>query len=379
MNYFSDISDITMNSLKIYYLVLLRHIELGEWGQIYKAMTSTQYKKFSLQNNNNNNAAGSAIKKIHSVENTTTDSSNQWFSRTISIDSRNIKPHVVPEGAQGILLTTVDAYTLTDGPTIFLAEEVEKIGNFYMKQTKIPEGMLQKLMEKITKNDAILKKIELLERDVEAKLQIKMGDQAGNDSKKTKGPREKEHCDPETEKKIDQINILRKELQMVSLDPCYIPNTVQHQNLWTPTREVYPNAFMPNVEETTVKEIMNLEGVDKMFKILALLGIGVLIKQPSIAYEEIIKRLAQEQRLFLILASSDYVYGTNYQFCHGMIGQDLKNMTPQKTLQAMGRIGRNNIQQEYTVRFRDDEMIRGLFVKPEINMEAINMCRLFCE
>jgi hypothetical protein len=25
-----------------------------------------------------------------------------------------------------------------------------------------------------------------------------------------------------------------------------------------------------------------------------------------------------------------------------------------KTIQAMGRIGRNNIQQEYTLRFRDD-------------------------
>jgi hypothetical protein len=81
--------------------------------------------------------------------------------------------------------------------------------------------------------------------------------------------------------------------------------------------------------------------------------------------------------MLLILASSDYIYGTNYQFCHGMIGKDLKNMTPQKTLQAMGRIGRNNIQQEYTVRFRSDEMIYGLFTTPIINLEAVNMEKLF--
>jgi len=43
----------------------------------------------------------------------------------------------------------------------------------------------------------------------------------------------------------------------------------------------------------------------------------------------------------------------------------------------MGRIGRNNIQQDYTIRFRDDEMIAKLFEKPEINLEAINMCSLF--
>jgi len=81
--------------------------------------------------------------------------------------------------------------------------------------------------------------------------------------------------------------------------------------------------------------------------------------------------------MLLILASSDYIYGTNYQFCHGMIGKDLKNMTPQKTLQAMGRIGRNNIQQEYTVRFRSDEMIHCLFTTPIINLEAVNMEKLF--
>jgi len=92
---------------------------------------------------------------------------------------------------------------------------------------------------------------------------------------------------------------------------------------------------------------------------------------------EIMKKLADEQRLFIIIASSDYIYGTNYQFCHGFIGKDLTHMTQQKTLQAMGRIGRNNIQQDYTIRFRDDDMIMKLFERQEMNQEAINMCKLF--
>jgi hypothetical protein len=92
---------------------------------------------------------------------------------------------------------------------------------------------------------------------------------------------------------------------------------------------------------------------------------------------EIMKKLADTQRLFIIIASSDYIYGTNYQFCHGFIGKDLTNMTQQKTLQAMGRIGRNNIQQDYTIRFRDDDMIKNLFQEPKHNIEAINMCKLF--
>jgi hypothetical protein len=117
--------------------------------------------------------------------------------------------------------------------------------------------------------------------------------------------------------------------------------------------------------------------ISNNYKVLLLLGIGVFTENPNIQYMEIIKKLADEQRLFIIIASSDYIYGTNYQFCHGFIGKDLTNMTQQKTLQAMGRIGRNNIQQDYTIRFRTDEMITNLFSKSAVNLEADNMCALF--
>ena len=86
------------------------------------------------------------------------------------------------------------------------------------------------------------------------------------------------------------------------------------------------------------------------------MGIGVFKNHDSITYTEIMKELAEKQKLYLIIASSDYIYGTNYQFCHGVIGKDINNMTQQKTIQSLGRIGRGNIQQSYTVRFRDDEI-----------------------
>ena len=38
------------------------------------------------------------------------------------------------------------------------------------------------------------------------------------------------------------------------------------------------------------------------------------------------KKLAQNQKLYLIIASSDYIYGTNYQFCHGYLSKDLGNI-----------------------------------------------------
>ena len=89
------------------------------------------------------------------------------------------------------------------------------------------------------------------------------------------------------------------------------------------------------------------------------------------------KELAEKQKLYLIIASSDYIYGTNYQFCHGYVGKDLSDMTQEKSIQAMGRVGRNKIQQEYSVRFRDNDLIKKLFLPCNNKPEVANMNRLF--
>ena len=117
--------------------------------------------------------------------------------------------------------------------------------------------------------------------------------------------------------------------------------------------------------------------VENNYKVLLLLGIGTFKLHKNARYMEIMKLLADEQKLFMIIASTDYIYGTNYQFCHGFIGKDLMQSTQQKIYQAMGRIGRNNIQQDYTIRFRDNDMLLRLFNKSNNNLEVINMCKLF--
>jgi hypothetical protein len=90
------------------------------------------------------------------------------------------------------------------------------------------------------------------------------------------------------------------------------------------------------------------------------------------------KKLADSQRLFMNIADSDYIYGTNYQFCHGYLSKDL-GLTQEKIIQALGRIGRNNIQQEYSARFRDDDQITTLFTRYESTAkpEVLNMNMLF--
>ena len=170
------------------------------------------------------------------------------------------------------------------------------------------------------------------------------------------------------------MDVLRKKIKYISLDAEYVPNTKPHQEKWTST--VNSQAFCPNIDEDTVKTIMGLH-IEDTLKVLLLLGIGLFIADAHPEYLEVMKRLAQSQDLFIIIASSDFVFGTNYNFCHGFIGKDMANMTQSKTIQCLGRIGRSNINSTYTVRFRSDEFIYNLFKTPDENVETNNMCRLF--
>ena len=123
---------------------------------------------------------------------------------------------------------------------------------------------------------------------------------------------------------------------------------------------------------------MLINDVDIKWKLLLLMGIGVFSTYKSVEYMEIMKSLAKEQNLFMIIASSDFIYGTNYQFCHSYISKDLGMMSQEKCVQAMGRVGRRNTQKNYTIRFRDDALIKKLFIKDENKPEVINMKRLLC-
>ena len=149
-----------------------------------------------------------------------------------------------------------------------------------------------------------------------------------------------------------------------------------HIRKWANYRDT-KKAFTSDIEDAVVEEIMYLN-VEKEWKILLLMGIGVFANHPNKEYMDIMKKLAEEQKLYLIIASSDYIYGTNYQFCHGYISKDLSDITQEKAIQAMGRIGRNKMQQQYSIRFRDNEIIKNLFVHQEDRPEVQNMNRLFC-
>ena len=347
-NYFGDISDITMNSLKLYYLVLISQIDDSRWLRIKNSLRLLQKPKF---------AAPPGVSAYNRSESDLSD-----FTRTTQ------------DILSGVLLTTKDSHTLTDGPTIYLADNLLNLAKFYIKKSEIPEFILKQLWDNINSNEKLFESLQMMEETLAGKLKVKDNTDV-TQGKAKKNTNEKAGIDEPTIILKENIEQLRKQIVHLSLNPEYIPNRPEHQYKWTRTTDPKSNLFTQSVGEATVKEIMELE-IPTHYKLLVLMGIGVLIKQDNKKYEEIVKRLAQEQKLFLILASSDFIYGTNYQFCHGFIGKDLVDMTSHKILQAMGRIGRNSSHQDYSVRFRNDDMIHTLFQTPLVNREAINMNKL---
>jgi len=343
---FKSLSEITMINLKTYYLDALNQLDEGVWSNIHEYLKGTQKTKFPENNG-----------------------------------------EYVPDDkkSNGILLTTSDAHTLTDGPTIFLAKDVKKIGNYYIKYSNISKKVFDEITQRIDHNNKVteelVKKQNILEDKTTEKEEsgggkqhsaLKQNSKSKDNGSKKAERREKE--DPEIRELTREIEKLRKTITSVKLPELNIPNSKEHQAHWT--REMSPKAFVSEIDEETVCDIMELD-VEDHKKVLLLMGIGMFDAHDNVKYAEIMKALAYSQRLYLIIASDDYIYGTNYSFCHGFIGKDLTNMTQQKIIQALGRIGRNKIQQEYTVRFRDNDLIERLLNPVEHNLEAINMNRLF--
>ena len=388
---FASLDDVNMSSIKLHYLKVLENISASSWDSVYLAMKNQQEKR--IKPNEGIDAKGNLIIKSHSI-----DSTNNSYVRSLISSGQSIfrqasqevvpPPAVPTAGNCAIYVTTKDAYTLTDGPTIFLANNVEKIAQFCIQQANIPVKIMEDIMTKIEHNNTINEKIDELQKELECQLDKVGKSDKSKDETKTKGKgKTKSKADNEEaetngtiirlRQKIEQ---LRSMIQPATLSDIFIPNKLAHINRWASSisESLVKTSFTSSIDEETVTSIMLLKNVAPSWKVLLLLGIGVFTNHESIEYTEIMKALADKQHLYMIIADSDYIYGTNYQFCHGYLSKDME-LTQEKIIQALGRIGRNNIQQDYSIRFRDDEQVNILFKsysafeKPEV----VNMNKLF--
>jgi hypothetical protein len=378
--HFEDLGSINMKNIKVYYIEMLLNIKPANWPAIYE--TFEHKRRPRILENHAVDVKGTRIPSLRNME--------SKLNSNVETSISELK------GTSGVYITTKDAYTLTDGPTIFISNDIDKIAKFCVQQANIPSIVMDDIMNKIEYNNVINQQIQTLENEktsceegmeqkaknsvsaFHAGSQVSGRNKSSKDSKKiSKDIPEEIISKSQLGKLTEKINALRSMIKNASLNDTFIPNTKYHLEKWTEDSQLkINNSFTSSIDEQTVADIMALNGVDDLWKVLLMMGIGVFINHDNITYTEIMKKMADEQRLGTIISNSDYIWGTNYQFCHGFIGKDM-DLTQEKLIQSMGRIGRGNIQQTYTVRFRDDAQINKLFTPDTEKPEVLNMNRLF--
>jgi hypothetical protein len=288
---FSSVNDIDMKSIKMHYLKVLKNIKSGTWGAIYTY--HKMYKTRKIVNNTNIDSKGNILLKTNSIgpgitqsrklngEPITRLSSEQIVNPT---EQQELGSNGNGNGNCAIYVTTKDAYTLTDGPTIFLANDVQKIAKFCIQQANIPTSVMKDIIEKIEFNNKINESID----DLESKLEFA---QEGITNRLTGDNTSLNKKDKKNKTKIagkiidkaqngdiikikEELDTLKKMIKTANLNDLFVPNKLTHLKKWAYNIESQ-NPFTSDVDEETIASIMLLKDVEDSWKVLLLLGIGV--------------------------------------------------------------------------------------------------------
>ena len=167
--HFETLNDLNMTTIKRYYVFLLKNIIEKYWGDVYSHFKII--RKPRILENETIDTKGNKIIKSKSVGPGTTTSngnltsmSGSLLSRMSSVQETNA---LVKPGTSGVYFTTKDAYTLTDGPTIVISNDIEKISKFCIQQANIPSLVMDEIMKKIEFNNFINEKLFALESEVD--------------------------------------------------------------------------------------------------------------------------------------------------------------------------------------------------------------------
>lgn len=386
--YVNDIRELTMHRLKDIYCEVLEAVSRGcetNWELLREMVQAQRVQRLvattpapiqKMQSTDSGERSGASVKTGGGGELMRLNSVNVVTS-TPSAQSGGIATTPTPlRNDIGMYITASDAHTLTHGPTLFLTAEPLKIAMFCFQTAGIPATLLDKLKENIEHNVSIQKQLEEL---AEEKRELSNGSSSLASKALDKAEKLADATGGVSGSGVmsklflleNKENVLRMTLKRVALPDKYVPNTLEHLRKWVPAfsdiPQMYDDVFRSSVSEEDVERIVKLTGVSNELKMLLLMGIGTVSpRHCTTEYLEMMKKLAGEQRLYLVIADANYLHGTNYQFCHAYISKDLRSqMTQEQLIQAMGRVGRAHLQNMYTVRVRDHEFAKRLFVRLE--------------
>ena len=376
--HFPEMASVSMESVKRHYLLLLRYLDPKHWPTLYNYLAATpSFGPGPIR------LVASPLQKRASVDILAANPAPYRFPENRSFDGTSANVCGPRESNYGMYLMTHDAHTLTDGPTIYITNDITKMARYCIQQANVPTSVMTQLSENIQYNNKVSTHID----EIQSRLDLLGGTVADSGKDEQQAERAAERAaergksvqgtkQSQIRQLYEQMNTLVATIRSPKMPEVLVPNTHIHLEQWAPGVSG-GKPFASQVTDEMVVQILQLIHVDHSWKLLLLLGIGVLAKGSTTAYTDLMKQLADNQQLFLIIADGDYIHGTNYQYCHGYVGKDA-SLTQDKIIQSIGRVGRNHIQQTYSIRFRDMDHVHKLFsiISAEERPEAVAMNRL---
>jgi hypothetical protein len=245
-----------MKSIKLYYLKVLKNILPDSWASVYTAFQLG--RKQRIIPNTGIDPSGNKILKTRSLgpvteaKNMNSSMSGASLTRMASTQvttssaasSAATSSTTQAKGSCAIYVTTKDAYTLTDGPTIFLANDVQKVAKFCIQQANIPASIMKDIMEKIEFNNTLNERIAGIESDLafeEEKITNKLCGASGASKSMERKNKNKSKIASDMIDKTDDANIvkmrdtledLKKMVKSATLNDVFIPNKLTHLTVW---------------------------------------------------------------------------------------------------------------------------------------------------
>ena len=348
-------TNITLIDNNGYVIMPHKFLETNKDKQKFLENMGKKYIKFLSINDCSNYILSSPcinefIKKYNKVETITPIIIKNFYYYILSNYDYKNENSINTKYDTSLLFTTKSAMNINHGPALLIVDDYN-ITNKLESDININPILLKSIEDNIEFNLSLQDKIMKLKRNLEDKLNKDID----KDKKMTDL-----RFDVDTKQLIKNIELLETKYKKIKLDDIYIPNTPLHYIKWNNKNDYKKlDLFTSNIDDTYIKKILGLE-VSFNYKILLLIGIGILNNDNN-EYNTIMRELADYKKLYIIIASSDYIYGTNYQFAHCYLSYDIKHITQEKIIQAIGRVGRKEKNKTFTFRILNENHIKLLF------------------
>ena len=259
-----------------------------------------------------------------------------------------------------------NSLSITNGPCLFFTEDYNKLIHFFTKKSKITKDNVDVIIKNIQYNDSVLDLLEQKRKQHEDLTQKEI-----NKEKKAS----EESKDERVKRLENEIKSIFSSLRKIDIPKEYIPNSKSHLERNNHNTESIQNSdsklWSRYITERDISSVMSLDTIDNNVKISFLFGIGVLHESLCPKYTTIVKDCMKQNKLYCVIANSDFIYGTDYTFHHMFLCKDIP-IQHHSMIQALGRVGRQYSGHNYTCRLRDKNMYENIFFRNANDDALIN-------